>query len=212
MLKLIKLADKHGIPITFSVASEYIPDLSDDVKELMMEPQHEIITHGHSHSDITGQDQNDQLNISKQLLENTFNKTVKGMVAPQAKHDMNTLKAAKNNGIEYISAGTLSYIRYWSFPYPFKKNGIWLIGGSIPSDHFLYHQKGKRPEDALEIWKSALIHRSKKGWFTQLEYHNFSTSEEELKALEKLFQFISNKKDLEPITQGQFIERIEERV
>ncbi len=205
LLHLIKLADRHKIPITFSIASEYIPALSEEVKKLIDQPQHEVISHSHAHSDLTQKDQTEQIKKSKERLEKTFDKKVKGLVAPQAKHDFDTLKAAKKNHIEYLSAGSLSYIRYWSFPYPFKKRNVWLIGGGIPSDHYLYRQKKKTPGQASEIWKKAVTHRAKRGWFTQLEYHNFSTSEEELDALEELFEFIE-KSNMEPITQGELLD------
>ncbi|MFW6048529.1 MAG: polysaccharide deacetylase family protein [Candidatus Natronoplasma sp.] len=206
--ELIRKADEHNIPITFSIASEYIPALSEEVKELIDQPQHEVISHSHIHSDITKQNQSEQLRKSKHRLENTFEKNIKGMVAPNAKHDKATLKAAKKNEIRYISAGSLGHIRYWSFPYPFKKNNIWLLGGDIPSDHYLYRQKNKSPKEALEIWKKAINHRAKKGWFSQLEYHNFSTSKEELKVLEEIFKHIQ-KKHLESITQIELIDALD---
>ncbi len=205
---LIKLADCYDIPITFSIASEYIPALSEEVKRLINQPRHEIISHSHAHSDLTQKDQSEQIKKSKQKLENSFNKKVKGLVAPQAKHDFSTLKAAKQNNIEYLSAGSLSHIRYWSFPYPFQKRNVWLIGGGIPSDHYLYKQKDKTPQQALQIWKKAVKHRANKGWFTQLEYHNFSTSKEELEALAKLFRSISDQENIEPITQGELLKNI----
>lgn len=207
LTELIKLANRHNIPITFSIASEYIPALSEEAKELIDEPHHEIISHSHAHSDLTKKDQINQIKKSKQKLENTFNKKIKGLVAPQAKHDLSTLKAAKQNNIEYLSSGSLSYIRYWSFPYPFKKNNIWLIGGGIPSDYYLYHQKNRSPKEAITIWKNALKFRKERNWFTQLEYHNFSTSEEKINALEELFKFIE-KENIEPITQGELIRNL----
>lgn len=207
LIKLIKLANDHNIPITFSIASEYIPALSGEVKELISEPQHEIISHSHTHSDLTKEDQSKQIKKSKQRLEESFNKEIKGLVAPQAKHDLNTLKAAKQNNIKYLSSGSLSYIRYWSFPYPFKKQNIWLIGGGIPSDHYLYHQKNRSPNEALTIWKNALQFRMERNWFTQLEYHNFSTSEKELDVLKELFKYIKNS-DIEPIKQSELIDKI----
>ena len=204
LTELIKSANKYDIPITFSIAGEYIPALSKEVKELIDGPQHEIISHSHTHSDLTKKDQSKQIKKSKQRLEGSFNKEIKGLVAPQAKHDLTTLKAAKQNDIEYISSGSLSYIRYWSFPYPFKKDDIWLIGGGIPSDHYLYHQKNRSPNEALTIWKKALQFRKERNWFTQLEYHNFSTSEKELQIMEELFKYINNS-DIEPITQGELV-------
>lgn len=207
LTELIRSANKYDIPMTFSIASEYIPALSKDVKELINEPQHEIISHSHTHSDLTKKDQSKQIKKSKQRLEGSFNKVIKGLVAPQAKHDLSTLKAAKQNNIEYISSGSLSYIRYWSFPYPFKKDDIWLIGGGIPSDHYLYHQKNRSPDEALTIWKNALQFRKKRNWFTQLEYHNFSTSKKELEIMEELFKYIKDS-DIEPITQSELIDKI----
>ncbi|MFP4185699.1 MAG: polysaccharide deacetylase family protein [Thermoplasmata archaeon] len=206
--ELIRKADEHNIPITFSIASEYIPALSQEVKEMIDQPQHEVISHSHIHSDITKQNQSEQLRKSKRKLENTFEKKIKGMVAPNAKHDKATLKAAKKNEIKYISAGSLGHIRYWSFPYPFKKNNVWLVGGSIPSDHYLYRQKNKDPKEALQIWKKAVTHKAEKNWFTQLEYHNFSTSEEKLEALEQLFKFIDSHENIKPITQRELIHQL----
>lgn len=206
--RLIRSANKHNLPITFSISSEFIPALSDEVKNLVNEPQHELISHSHSHSNITEENQYQQVKKSKTFLEKTFDKKIKGMVAPQAKHDKETLKAARDNGIEYISAGSLSYLQYWSFPYPFKKERMWLIGGSVPSDYYLYNQKEKSPKEALRVWKEAIKHRANKGWFTQLEYHNFSTSEEELEAIEQLFQFIASKDNIEQITQAEFLKKI----
>jgi len=208
LAKLIILANQYEIPITFSIASEYIPSLSEEVKELICEPRHEIISHGHIHSDLTQKNQAEQIKKSKLRLEEIFNKDVKGLVAPQAKHDFSTLKAAEENGIKYLSAGSLSYIRYWSFPYPFKKQSIWLIGGGIPSDHYLYQTKNRSAEEALHAWRKAIQHRSERGWFNQLEYHNFSTSKEKLEVLEELFQFISSNGKIEPTTQGEFLRNI----
>jgi len=208
LVNLIKLANNYHISITFSIASEYISVLSNEAKKLIKASQHEIISHSHTHSDITEQNQITQVKNSKDQLEESFDKKVNGLIAPQAKHDFRTLKAAKENDIKYISAGSLSYIRYWSFPYPFRKKGISLIGGGIPSDYYLYHQKNKKPSEAVTIWKKAIEHRSQRKWFTQLEYHNFSTSKKELRTLEQLFRYIKEKGDLTPITQYEFIQRV----
>lgn len=208
--KLIQIANKHHIPITFSIATTYLPVLSQEVIELIKNGKHEIISHAHHHKDITQRNQYQEIKKSKKMLEKKFNQQIQGMVAPQGKHNLQTLTAAKKTNIKYISAGALSHIRYWSFPYPFQKKKIWLIGGSIPSDHYLFNKKNIPPEKALNIWKKTLQHRAEQKWFSQLEYHNFSTTEKRLKQLEKLFIFIKQNPKITPITQAEFIKKIEE--
>ncbi len=206
--KLIRIADDHGVPITFSIATEYLPFFSEKTKEMIKNGEHAVITHGHSHEGyITEKEQEEELRRSKRILESEFQTEVKGLIAPKAKHDFETLKAAKKNSIEYISAGSLSYIRYWSFPYPFKKKDVWLLGGCVPSDYHLYERKRKSPEEALSLWKEAVEHRVRNQWFIQLEYHNFSTSEEKLKVLEELLRYVKEDTEAVPITLDEIVER-----
>ena len=208
VLDLIELANEHSIPITFSIASEYLPALSEEVIEHIKSGDHEVISHGSKHEKITSQDQANSIKESKEKLEARFEQKVTGLIGPQGEHNLQTLKAAKENNIIYISSGNLSYLRYWSFPYPFKKKGIWLLGGSIKSDYQLYESEKVKPNKALEIWEEAIDFRTKKRWYTQLEYHNSSTSEEQLKVLKELFKYIENKDDLKTITQSELIKEV----
>jgi len=82
------------------------------------------------------------------------------------------------------------------------------LGGTIKSDYQLYVKEKVEPKKALDIWKEAIDFRSKKGWYTQLEYHNSSTTEEQLEALEELFKYIKKKVDLETITQSELVEEV----
>lgn len=212
VLKLIKIANKHSIPVTFSISSEYLSVISKDVIENIKKGEHEVISHGSKHEKITSQDQADSIKESKEKLEDRFEQKVIGLIGPQGKHNSKTLKAAKENNIKYISSGSLSYLRYWSFPYPFKKKGIWLLGGSIKSDYQLYEKENLGPKKALVIWKEALDFRSEKRWYTQLEYHNSSTSEEQLNVLKQLFRYIENNDSIKPITQSDLVQEVESYV
>lgn len=208
VLELIKIANEYSIPITFSLVADFLPELSDEVIEMIKEGDHEVISHGLDHEDITEQDQVNSIRRSKELLEDTFDQEILGFIGPKGRHDLKTLEAAKESRIKFLSSGYLPHLRYWSFPYPFKKRGIWLLGGSIKSDHRLYEEQKLKPEKALKIWKEELDFRAERGWYTQLEYHNFSTSEEKLKALEELFEHIEKKDDLKPITQSDLIREV----
>ncbi len=208
VLELIKIANRYSIPITFSVVADFLPALSDEAIKMIDEGDHEVISHGLNHDDITEQNQLTPIKKSKELLENKFDQKIVGFIGSRGKHDSNTLKAAKKSGIKFISSGYLSQLRYWSFPYPFKKKDVWLLGGSIKSDYQLYEEENITPEEAISIWKEAIDFRSKRGWYTQLEYHNISTSEEKLKALEELFEYVQEKENLKPITQSELIKEV----
>ncbi len=209
VLELIKIANRCSIPITFSIVADFLPALSDEVIEMIDKGDHEVISHGLNHDDITEQDQLTSIKKSKELLESKFDQKIVGFIGSRGKHDPSTLKAAKKSGIKFISSGYLPHLRYWSFPYPFNKKGVWLLGGSIKSDYQLYEEENKTPEEAINIWKDAIDYRAKKGWYTQLEYHNFSTSEEKLKALEELFEYIEENENLKTITQTELIKEVE---
>ncbi len=208
VLELIKTANRYSIPITFSIVADFLPALSDDVIEMIDEGDHEVISHGLNHDDITEQDQLTSIKKSKELLESKFDQKIVGFIGSRGKHDPSTLKAAKTSGIKFLSSGYLPYLRYWSFPSPFKKKMVWLLGGSIKSDYQLYEEENITPEEAIKIWKDAIDFRAKRGWYTQLEYHNFSTSEEKLKALEEFFKYIQEKENLKPITQSELIKEV----
>ncbi|GEM_PF-4576476 len=208
--RLIGLADRYDIPITFSIATEYIPVMSDDVIQMIKEGGHDVISHGHMHTDMTEQDQVGSIRRSKDILEDVFEREIIGLIGPNGKHDTRTLEAAKTTGIKFLSSGALSHIRYWSFPYPFKKDGIWLLGGSIKSDYQLYRVDEVEPKNSIEIWKKAISYRADKGWYTQLEYHNFSTTDDELSALEELFKYIKDDEGISPVTQSELVERLDD--
>ncbi len=203
--RLIHIADRYHIPITFSIATEYISVMSDDVIQKIKEGGHDVISHGHMHTDMTEQDQVSSIRRSKDILEEVFEREIIGLIGPNGKHDTRTLEAAKTTGIKFLSSGALSHIRYWSFPYPFKKDGVWLLGGSIKSDFQLYRVDKVEPKRSMELWKKAISYRTDKGWYTQLEYHNFSTTDDELSALEELFKYIKEDTPLKPITQSDLV-------
>jgi len=208
VLELIELANKYTIPITFSISTEYLPYITSDVIKGIKDGNHEVISHGAKHKKITSQDQIKSIKNSKKKLEDKFGQKVIGLIGPQGEHDSKTLKAARLNDIKYISSGTLSLLRYWSFPYPFKKGGIWLLGGSIKSDYQLYEKDKLKSNKALEVWKEAIGFRTKKGWYTQLEYHNSSTTKEKLNSLEDLFRYIESLEELKPVTQSELIKEV----
>lgn len=208
--KLIKMADQHDIPLTISIATEYLSSISDKTKQVIKNSDNAIISHSHSHDEITKKDQEKQIKKSKTLLEKEFDRKIRGMIAPKAKHDLSTLEAAKTSSIEYFSAGAVSYIRYWSFPFPFKKKGIWLFGGGIPSDYYLYEKKDLSPRKTLEHWKEDIKHRAMNQWLITLEYHNFSASEEKLKVLNELFKFVNNHSKIEAVHLDTLVDILEE--
>lgn len=209
--RLIEIADRHEVPVTVAIAAEYLPALSDEVIQLLREGPHEVISHATHHDDITRRDQHAEIAASKKQLEAAFDCDVRGMVAPQGKHDLETLTAARHTGLSYISAGAAAHIRYWSFPYPFKKRGMWLLGGAVPSDHYLYTKKQRTPASALKTWKKSIAYRADRGWYIQLGYHNSSTSGEQLAALDRVLAMAAAHEDIVPVTQGTLVDVVQQK-
>lgn len=211
LVKLIKIANRNNIPITFSIATEYLSVLSKEVVDLIKKGDHEVATHCHYHSDITQREQYSEIKYSKRALEKKFNQRIIGMVAPHGRQNLDTLYAANKNGIKYVSSGMLPYLKYQPFPYPFIKKNIWLLGGGGMSDVKIYRVRDYDTRRALKTWKRFIYFRYNKGWYTQLEYHSFFTSEDQLKVLEKLFKFINDIDDLLVITNGDLVKILENK-
>lgn len=104
--KLLKVFGKHDFHTTFFTVANLCHDHADILHEIKNKG-HEIGCHGKTHrflTDLDDKELHEEINIAKNILENTLNIKVKGFRAPALKQNEKILKKIKNAGYDYDSS------------------------------------------------------------------------------------------------------------
>lgn len=132
--------EEFQIPFTIFISTQFISQQywlnQEEIKRLASSPLCTLGAHGHSHTKLatlSSNQQDEELRISKQILEDIVGKEISMMSFPHGSYDTNTLRLAKDMGYKLCFSSHIGLNSNANFnPLILKRSEI--IGSDTPKD------------------------------------------------------------------------------